>query len=68
MANAIINGTSGEKVGNIEYKMAEFMAKEYLKEKKIKDGVNTIRGQEYLCKVVNEEFGVKGNCVRVITF
>lgn len=52
--------------GTIEYKMPKEMANMYLK---------TAKGefakkypQEYLIKVVNEEFGVKGTCINVITF
>lgn len=50
--------------GNIEYKMPEAMAQMYLKQHKGK----VSSPNEYLCKIVNEEFGIKGNCVRVITF
>lgn len=52
--------------GTIEYKMPKEMAEMYLK---------TAKGEfvkkhpkEYLIQVVNEEFGVKGTCVNVITF
>lgn len=52
--------------GVVEYKMPKEMATMYLK---------TAKGEfakkypkEYLIKVVNEEFGVKGTCINVITF
>lgn len=52
--------------GTIEYKMPKEMASMYLK---------TAKGEfakkypkEYLIKVVNEEFGIRGTCVNVITF
>jgi hypothetical protein len=53
-----------DKLGNIEYKMPTAMAKMYLgtrngDEKKMKPN-------DFLCKIVNEEFGLKENCVRVI--
>lgn len=52
--------------GYVEYKMSEAMALNYLQSAKIKDGPETIRGQAYLCKIVNEEFGLKGYCNRVL--
>jgi hypothetical protein len=52
------------KAGNIEYKMSEKMAKEYLKSRSGEDA--KMAPQAYLCKLVNEEFHLKGNCVRVI--
>ena len=52
------------KAGNIEYKMPEAMAKEYLKNRKGEDA--KMNPQAYLCKLVNEEFGLKGYCTKVI--
>lgn len=52
----------------IEYKMTEDMAYNLLKEAKIKDGPNSRKGQEYLCKVVNDNFGLKGVCTSVLFF
>lgn len=49
-----------------EYKMPMLMARNYLRQAKMKDNPNSKRGQEYLCKVVNKEFGIKGTCTRVI--
>ena len=54
--------------GSIEYKMPEELAKQLLKKRKGVEGVNKMKPNEYLCYVVNEEFGIKGNCVKVITF
>ena len=54
--------------GSIEYKMPEELAKELLKKRKGKEGINKMKPNEYLCYVVNEEFGIKGNCVKVLTF
>lgn len=54
----------------IEYKMPNAIAVGYLKANKAmksKDP-NHAKSQEYLCKIVNEEFGIRGNCVKVITF
>lgn len=48
----------------IEYKMSKEMANFYLKNRKGEDKKK--RPQEYLCKVVDEEFGIKGNCTKVI--
>lgn len=51
--------------GNIEYEMPKGMAKEILKTRKGTD--QNMHPQEFLCKVVNEEFGIKGYCTKVIT-
>lgn len=52
--------------GAVEYKMPVEMAKAYLKNRKGED--KKLRPIEYLCKVVNEEFGVKGECINVIQY
>lgn len=49
----------------IEYEMPKLMAKEILNERKGAD--KNMHPQAYLCKVVNETFGLKGNCVKVTT-
>ena len=50
-------------MNQIEYKMSPVLAETYLRIwKKTKKGTP----QEFLCKVVNEEFGLKGECVRVL--
>ena len=55
---------TNSKAGAIEYKMTELMAEELLKTRKGDEFKMT--ENEFLCKVVNETFGVKCNCVRVI--
>lgn len=49
----------------IEYEMPKEMAKVLLAERK--GGDRNMRPQDYLCKVVNEDFGILGNCVKVTT-
>jgi signal recognition particle GTPase len=51
--------------GDVEYEMSKEMAKQILATRKGTD--QNMHPQEFLCKVVNEEFGIKGNCVRVLT-
>lgn len=51
--------------GPIEYEMPKEMAKILLAERKGTD--RNMHPQEYLKKVVNEDFGIKGNCVKVTT-
>lgn len=51
--------------GDIEYEMTKEMAKQILATRKGAD--QNVPPQKFLCQVVNEEFGVKGNCVRVLT-
>ena len=45
----------------IEYKMGKAMAEDILRDNKSKKPA-----QELLCEHVNEDFGLKGYCVRVI--
>lgn len=52
--------------GFFEYKMSVEMMQNYLKMRKGKD--KSADPQEYLCKIINEEFGVKGKCIKVLTF
>ena len=59
-------GTLHEKAGCIEYKMPELMARELLKNRK-GDEVK-MRPNDFLCMVVNENFGLKGHCVNVIRY
>lgn len=51
--------------GGIEYEMSKEMAKQILATRKGTD--QNVHPQEFLCRVVNEEFGLKGNCTRVLT-
>ena len=50
--------------GTVEYKMTKEMANNYLKERKGPD--KNKHPQEYLCDLVNAEFGIKGVCTRVV--
>ena len=60
------NKRTVEDIGCVEYKMPEAMARELLKNRK---GDETkMRPNEFLCKVVNENFGLKGHCVNVIRY
>lgn len=54
------------KVGTIEYKIPYEVARNYLKDRHGKD-VKT-ENNAYLCRVVNEEYGLIGKCVNVILF
>ena len=56
--------TYNDCVEKFEYKMSDQMAREMLKEREGNDF--KMNPQDYLCKVVNETFGIKGTCVRVI--
>ena len=49
----------------IEYEMSKEMAKQLLNARKGNE--RNIPAQQYLCQIVNEEFGVLGNCTHVIT-
>lgn len=66
MAIVTKEGTLHEKAGCIEYKMPDKMARELLKTRKGDE--QKMRPNDYLCKVVNENFGLKGHCVKVIRY
>ena len=66
MASIIKPGTLHEKAGFVEYKMPEAMAKAYLNERTAEE--KKMRPNDFLCKIVNEEFGLKGYCTRVIRY
>ena len=66
MAKVTMLGTVHEKAGNVEYKMPKAMADALLKERK--DGDKKMRPQEYLVKVVNDNFGLLYNCTKVIIY
>ena len=51
-------------IGNVEYKMTKDMADFYLKTRK--GDAKKKHPQEFLCDVINTEFGVKGHCTRVL--
>ena len=59
-------GTLHEKAGSVEYKMPYAMAKSYLAMRK--ESEKKLHPLVYLAKVVNEEFGLKGQCVKVIQY
>lgn len=50
-------------MGCFEYKMTNEMAEALLKERKANE--KKMNKNEYLIKVVNEQFGIKGTCVGV---
>lgn len=52
------------KSGYIEYKMPIQMAQSYIKMHK--DKISNVN--DYLCKIVNEEFGLKGQCIKVLQY
>lgn len=54
------------KSGIIEYKMPEEVVKQYLKMRNAEEKKMT--PNEYLCKIVNEQYGLLGKCVRVIRY
>lgn len=58
----IKQGELSEKCGSIEYKMSNAMARAIIKNHK---GPKK-RPQEILCAYVNEQMGLKGNCVKVL--
>ena len=53
-----------QKPGRIDYKMPKAMAQELLKARKGSE--MKMQPNDYLCKIVNENFGLMYNCVRVI--
>lgn len=59
-------GTLHEKAGSVEYKMPDKMARELLKNRKGDEA--KMRPNDFLCMVVNENFGLKGHCVNVIRY
>lgn len=48
----------------IAYRMPVGVAKAYLKNRHSDE--NKMNNQAYLCKMVNQDYGLKGNCVKVI--
>ena len=57
----------GETINSsFEYKMTKDMAHAYLNSRKGDDKKK--HPQEYLCQLVNNEFGIKGTCSKVIFF
>ena len=66
MAIVTKEGTLHERAGAIEYKMPKQMAKELLRTRKGDD--LKMRPNDYLVKVVNENFGLLHHCTRVIQY
>lgn len=60
------NNIKTHQKGDFEYKMTKEMADSILKSRKGAD--KNKHPQEALCQYVNEEFGIKGNCTRVLFF
>ena len=52
--------------GDVEYEMPKELAKQILLTRKGTE--KNMHPQEYLKKVVNEEFGIKGYCTKVTTY
>lgn len=63
---AVIQGSSSEKAGFVEYKMPIAMAKAYLASRKDNEKKKPV--DEFLVGIVNKDFGLKGHCVKVITY
>ena len=52
--------------GEFEYKMSKELGSSLLKDRKGEDKKK--HPQEYLCQIVNEQFGIKGTCTKVLYF
>ena len=66
MPKIVYYGNTHEKFGYIEYKMPKELAASILSTRKGTD--KTMDPQAFLCKVVNEEFGLMGECTRVTLY
>ena len=66
MAIVTKEGTLHERAGAIEYKMPKQKARENLRTRKGDD--LKMRPNDYLVKVVNENFGLLRHCTRVIQY
>ena len=64
MANSYTQG-AGDRLqpGDIAYEMDKTLAKEILSTRKGTE--QNMNPQDFLCKVVNESFGLKGHCAYV---
>ena len=56
-----------KKAGSIEYKMSHEQAQTLLKARKGDEELR-MHPQQYLCKVVNEQYGLIGNCIKVLDY
>ena len=54
------------KPNDFKYKMSKTMAKDLLSTRKGEEA--KMHPQQYLCKVVNEEFGLRGTCTEVVYY
>ena len=59
----VMRASATSKAGFCEYKMPRAMAQQLLKNRKGEDA--KMRPNDFLCKVVNENFGLKEYCVKV---
>lgn len=66
MPTIVKQGILHEKAGLIEYKMPEAMAKAYLNGRTAEE--KKMHPNDFLCKIVNEGFGLKGYCTHVIRY
>ena len=55
---------TGDKAGDFEYKMSRDCAADILRDRKGPEA--KMGAQDYLCFYVNEQLGLRGNCVKVI--
>ena len=62
----MVKNVKNHQLGDIEYKMTKEMADAFLKARKGDDKKK--HPQEYLCNIINTDFGIKGNCVKVLFF
>ena len=65
MAKVTYSGTAPARpsYGKIEYEMSKQLAKSILDTRKGTE--RNIPPQQFLCQVVNDDFGLKGHCVKV---
>lgn len=62
-ASPVTVGPTGG-VGDFEYKMPRECANDVLRDRKGPDA--KMNAQDYLCAYVNDQYGLIGNCVKVI--
>ena len=65
MAKVTYQGTGPARpsYGKIEYEISKLLANSILATRKGLE--RNIPPQKFLCQVVNDEFGLKGNCIKV---
>lgn len=62
----VFEGSLHERCGGIEYKMPKAMAAEYLKDRRGEE--KKMRPNDYLVKIVNEQFGLLRVCKNVTVY